>query len=89
MISFEDFVPEKIVAGNLFRKEKFESLDRIMEQVNEWDRNHPSKEVISIETVVLPNIHHPTEEGSEDTSLSAESTGITNWYQVVRVWYRV
>ncbi|MEM7372156.1 MAG: hypothetical protein AAF587_26295 [Bacteroidota bacterium] len=88
MIDFKDFVPEKLVAGNIFRREKYESLDRVLEQINEWERENPSANIINIETVVLPNIHDPAEEGSEDTSLITGSEGRTSWYQVIRVWYQ-
>jgi hypothetical protein len=43
---------------------------------------------VTLETVVLPNIWHPYEEGSSDPSLRASGEMSTSWHQFLRCWYR-
>ena len=68
MIGFEDFVPRPTEAAGFLTAAKYESLRQTLDEANAWIEEH-SVDVAHIETVVLPNIHAPYEEGSEDVSL--------------------
>ena len=46
-------------------------------------------EVVNVETIVLPNIHSPHEDGTADPSLHVSGDHGSRWYQVFRVWYKV
>lgn len=87
MIKFKDFVPELEDEGGLFRQVAFEEFQAALDRANAWVETD-GIELISIETVVLPNIHSKYEEGSTDVQLKASSGVSTDWHQFIRVWYR-
>jgi len=80
-----DFVPEK-AKGSFFKSGEVQKFETILEEVNEWIKNNSSVDIMNIETVVLPNIHE--EEGSFDTELFTGGETHSQWYQLIRVWYR-
>ncbi len=87
MIKNKDFTPKITKKGGFFKATKMEGFKDVVQQMNEWEsQNEP--DIISIETVVLPNIHDPEEEGSEDTMLGSDGQNASNWYQFIRVWYK-
>ena len=86
MIAFADFVPEVKVKGGLFQLQVTEELTEPLGRANEWIARE-SIDVINVETVVLPNIHESSEEGSTDTHLYT-SGNANYWHQFIRVWYR-
>ena len=87
MIGFKDFVPGMKDRGGLFRRPEMEQLSESIREANEWISQN-DVEVINIETVVLPNMYCPGEEGSTDVQLSTSGDMGSSWYQFVRVWYR-
>ena len=48
-------------------------------------RSHP--DVLNVETVVLPNIWSPYEEGSADVALGTSGEMPSHWHQFIRCWY--
>lgn len=86
MIKVKDFVPEK-AKGGLFKSSKIEKFEDIIKEMNEWIASE-KPDVINIETVLLPNIHDSEEEGSQDTELWTGGESSSNWYQLIRVWYK-
>ena len=87
MIKNIDFTPKITKKGGFFRSTEMERFNDVVKQMNEWiDENEP--EIVNIETVVLPNIHDPEEEGSEDTMLGADGQNASMWYQFIRLWYK-
>lgn len=86
-IKAKDFVPEKL-KGGMFKSGKIQNFDEVLVAMNEWMRITPDIEVINVETVVLPNIHASHEEGSQDTELWTGGESGSQWYQLLRVWYR-
>lgn len=87
MIIKKDFTPKVTKIGGFFRATEMENFNDIVTQLNEWiSASNPN--IINIETVVLPNIHDPEEEGSEDTMLGADGQNASMWYQFIRVWYK-
>ena len=87
MIEFKDFVADELSSAGFFKQATHESLRTVLGEVNGWIKAS-EVDVINVETVVLPNIHSPHEEGSEDTSLHTKGDWTSTWHQVVRVWFR-
>lgn len=89
MILYIDFVPAR-TKGGFLRSDRFESFDQAVAAANEWVRQE-AVSVLTVETVVLPNIFREGEEGTHDAQLeTAESNTSSNaWHQFVRIWYQV
>lgn len=85
MIAYRDFVPatEK---GKWYKGETYASFDSAVEAANQW-LDSAGVTAVSIETVVLPNIDAPSEEGTSDAKLDTVS-GWASWHQFLRVWFR-
>ena len=88
MIAVRDFVPKMIERGAFFREPTMEQLSDALAEVNAWV-DEKGAEVLNIETVVLPNIHDPSEEGPKDPRLRTSGEMGSHWYQFIRVWYRI
>ena len=87
MYGFYDFVPVVKEKAGFFKMPLMEQLAEPLERANAWIKEHKVN-VVNIETVVLPNIHSPHEEGSTDPCLVTSGEFQTAWYQFVRVWYK-
>jgi hypothetical protein len=86
VITYRDFAPQQTAPGGLLKRPEFESLDQAVAEANAWiDSNRV--EVVNIETVVLPNVWSPYEEGTEDANIMTRGDFATAWNQFVRVWY--
>ncbi len=83
----KDFVPQKI-KGGMFKSGKIQTFQEVLDAANQWIIQNNHIEVLNVETVVLPNIHESDEEGSQDTELWTGGESSSNWYQLLRVWYR-
>lgn len=86
MIYFQDFAPRQVSPGGFFQSAQFELLQGAVAAANEWIQQHNAR-VLNVETVVLPNIYNPGEQGTVDPSLRTRGEMYSHWYQVVRVWY--
>ena len=84
---FQDFVPKVIQPGGFLRPAAYESFAECVAEAGAWIQRH-GIDVINVETVVLPNIRNPGEEGPADVELHASGEMFSHWYQFVRVWYR-
>ncbi len=87
MIDFEDFVPNMMDSGGLFRSPTMEEMSATVHRANQWVAQN-NVEVVNVETVVLPNIHNAGEEGSNDASLRTPGEVQSTWHQFMRVWYK-
>lgn len=94
MIACRDFAPQQLQPPHQFLQQfslaeqaKHESFESAILAANDWIREE-NRDVVSIETVVLPNIWEPHEEGTQDPSLRSVAA-VPQWHQFVRVWYRV
>lgn len=85
MITFEDFAPGVVERRGTFRYSGFQSFEAAVQAANAWIAEN-GVEPIHIETVVLPNVWSPGEEGTVDAELPGGD--MSTWYQFVRVWYR-
>lgn len=87
MIAFKDFAPEQRAKAGFFRTAQYESFEAAVHEAGRWIEGE-NVTVINIETVVLPNMHSPHEDGSTDPELGQSSDFATAWNQFVRVWYQ-
>jgi hypothetical protein len=74
-------------SAGLLRPAEFENFEAAVEAAGRWIEQNKI-DVVTLETVVLPNIWHPYEEGSSDPSLRASGEMSTSWHQFLRCWYR-
>lgn len=86
MLKYKDFVPRQLKAPGVFDLGEHESFDHAVEAANQWLMTN-SIQLISLETVVLPNIWSRWEEGSSDASLGTGEAP-SRWHQFLRCWYR-
>lgn len=97
MLAMQDFVPgARLVSekgGFTPQVEKLATFDEAVHAAAMWIRAYQIS-VITIETVVLPNMWSPDEQGSKDPVLAVakEQKWIwedkhVRWFQFVRVWY--
>lgn len=84
MLEFIDFVPEAEVS--MFNV-NVNSLESAVKEMNEWLRINEAVEMVNVETLLLPSIHRSGNH-SETTKLRTAGETSSNWYQVVRLWYR-
>lgn len=87
VLKYKDFVPNRKSYNIWTGRGKYEPLTSALQGANEWITANPDIELLNIETVVLPNIHEPKEEGSEDVELKHEASLSARWHQFFRVWY--
>jgi hypothetical protein len=87
MIRFADFVPRELEKAGFFKRSVREQLSDCLQRANSWIAENHIR-ILNIETVVLPNISHPGEEGSIDTELYTSGEMSSQWYQFIRVWYQ-
>jgi hypothetical protein len=88
MIKNKDFVPEIITKGGFFTTAKAEEFQTCLDQANQWISEN-NIDLVTFETVVLPNMHDHLEEGSMDTNLDTIGDTTSSWNQFIRVWYKV
>jgi hypothetical protein len=91
-MNFKDFVPHATETHRNFlgidiAEVTFESFPACVKAAQSWIAEK-GIDVINVETVVLPNIYDPVQEGTIDTDLVSSKETRTHWYQFVRVWYR-
>ncbi len=87
MIAFKDFVPKRLSPAGFTGEPVFETFQDMVKACNTWIRDE-KVEVLNVETVVLPNVHAPFEEGSEDVNIRQDDDYVTPWNQFLRVWFR-
>ena len=88
MVKCKDFVPKVVIPGGFFSSHKLEEFNNCLNKANQWIEEEKI-DLINVETVVLPNIYDPLEEGSRDTNLDTHGDTTSNWNQFIRVWYKL
>jgi len=86
MIRFKDFVPRLITAPGIFKVGEYESFDEALTAANRWIKEYDVR-LVSVETVVLPNIWSRWEDGSTDVALGTSGEMPSHWHQFIRCWY--
>jgi hypothetical protein len=87
MLHHRDFVPQMRDPGGFFTAAEYDSFDAAVSAAGQWI-DTTGVDVVTVETVVLPNIHRAGEEGSGDPALRSSGEMSSSWHQFVRVWYR-
>jgi hypothetical protein len=87
MLRYHDFVPQLTKPAAFLSPAEHESFDAALADANHWIKENEIR-VVSVETVVLPNIWNRFEEGSRDTALGVGDS-VSFWHQFIRVWYEV
>jgi len=87
VIEYRDFVPKQLSPAAFLGEPKFEALHDVVTRCNLWVKEN-AVEILNIETVVLPKLHHPLEQGSEDVNLRQDDEAVTPWNQFVRLWFQ-
>lgn len=83
----KDFVPAMRGKAGFLGEPEFESFADAVEGCNRWLEANADVRLVTIETVVLPNLHHTFEEGSQDVNIRQDDDYTTPWNQFVRVWF--
>lgn len=86
MIDYKDFVPKMIGSPGFLGEPEFETLQDALQGCNAFIEKEGVR-LVSVETVVLPNLYHPHEEGSEDVNIRQDEDYSTPWNQFIRLWY--
>lgn len=89
MIAYRDFAPRMLEEAGWRKGATYETFDDVLAAANSWIVGESVK-VVTVETVVLPNIH--SAEGlatkvAELQTFGGHSVAGSSWYQFVRVWY--
>ena len=75
-----------VTAPGLLKLAEYEPFEAAVAAANEWlAENHVR--VINLETVVLPNIWSPFEDGTTDSSLGTRGGAPSHWHQFLRPDY--
>jgi len=82
MIEFKDFAPQIKKKGFFYFV--FQTFEEALSAANEWIAGNQI-DVVTIETVVLPEIW--SEDGTTDTDLTTSGEMMSSWYQFIRIWY--
>ncbi len=86
MIEFRDFAPRELSSACVFADARYETFQDAVAAANAW-LSDSSTEVVQLETVVLPNVWAPAEDGTADGAV-ATSGPSDSWHQFLRVWYK-
>ncbi len=83
-IKFKDFVP-KVVESSFWKGKSYESIDKVMEEVNEWLRRNYNIELINIETI---NSFVGYRQKHNQSASRLYASGHVDSLQIIRVWYK-
>ena len=86
MIDFRDFAQELIEPAHFLRPAVYGDFGEVLRLANEWIASEKIQ-VLNIETVVLPNLDNPREDGTEDPEITTFSSN-NSWNQFIRVWFK-
>jgi hypothetical protein len=86
MLRYQDFVPRQTKPAAFLSPAEHESFEAALAEANRWIKENGIR-VVSVETVVLPNIWNRFEEGSADPALGVSD--LSFWHQFIRVWHEV
>lgn len=86
MIDYKDFIPRQTAGPGFFSSAEYQTFDAAVLAANKFVDTQ-SVRVLNIETVVLPNVWAPGEDGTTDPSIRTSGDFPATWHQFVRVWY--
>ena len=86
MIAFQDFAPAQTTQGASPISNQWQTFDQAVIAANAWIQQY-SVRVISVETLLLPNVWNTVARGTLEARLHTSGEMSNHWYQVVRVWF--
>ena len=86
MLQFKDFVPKMLALGGFLKRAEFDTFEQAAEAAGRWAQSKGVR-VVNVETVVLPNLHSPHEEGSVDAAIHTSGEMASSWHQFLRIWF--
>ena len=84
---FKDFLPED-VTPRLSILRKYERVEDVVARTNKWIATSGIT-FINVETLVLPKSLLPSDSIGNSLSVDAGAAILSQWVQIVRVWYSV
>lgn len=84
-INFIDFEP-KVLDKNFWGTKTYETTEIVMQRVNEWVRKNYNRDIINIETIVVPKSSY-TSKRSNTNKLNMQG-GIVYMIETIRIWYK-
>jgi hypothetical protein len=84
-IFYKDFEPD-VLEKKFWSGSVYESLEQVMEKVNEWVRKNYNQKIINVETVIIPRNHY-SKKNQDHNSINMHGGNVL-MIQVVRVWYQ-
>ncbi|KQC34020.1 hypothetical protein AAU57_12270 [Nonlabens sp. YIK11] len=86
-IQYIDFEP-RVLEKSFWGTHTYETVDATLERANEWIRRHYSKEIVNVETVILPNIYTKGKAQTNQTTKYPTGGSIVQTFQIIRIWYK-
>ncbi len=86
MIDYKDFIPKQTAGAGFFSAAEYQTFDAAVLAANKF-ADGQSARILNIETVVLPNVWGPGEDGTTDPSIRTSGDFPATWHQFIRVWY--
>jgi len=83
-LNYIDFIPETLTKS-VWKGNTYESIDQVMNRVNEWIRSNYNRNIVNVETVVMPLNRKPN--FKSPVSAINHSGGFVYNMQIIRVWY--
>lgn len=84
-IYYIDFEPQ-VIDKNFWGTVTYENNDVVMQRVNDWVRKNYNREIINVETMILPKSTNPSK--NLNVSKLNMHSGIVHMIQTIRVWYK-
>ena len=86
MIDYKDFIPKQTTGPGFFSSAQYQSFDAAVLAANKFVDGQ-SVRILNVETVVLPNVWDPGEDGTTDPSIRTSGDVSSTWHQFIRIWY--
>ncbi|AZQ44647.1 hypothetical protein [Nonlabens ponticola] len=86
-INYIDFEP-KALEKSFWGSTTYENLEAVLSRANEWVRKNYNKEIVNVETVVLPNIYKNKQAFTDGTIQYYTGGHTVSNFQIIRIWYK-
>ncbi len=86
MFDYKDFIPQQTTGPGFFSAAQYQTFDEAVQAANRF-ADDQSARILNVETVVLPNVWDPAEDGTTDPSIRTSGDFPATWHQFIRVWF--
>ncbi|WP_194850559.1 hypothetical protein [Nonlabens antarcticus] len=86
-INYIDFEPQ-VLEKSFWGIHSYENIRATLDRANEWMHRNYSKEIINVETVVLPNIYKKSEAITDQTTQFYTGGQSVQNFQIIRIWFK-